>query len=288
MANDEKMAGTVVAERYELQELIGSGGMAVIYQVHHRPTNKVLAMKMLRSHMSTTPKYVQHLMQEAKALSLLSHPAIVSVADMGIAPSGQPYILLERIYGESLQQILDRDKRVDLNRALAIFAQACDALAHAGERQVFHGDLKPSHFLLFKDESGKECVKIIGFRVIGKNQAESTSKSIDSKTGEIYGCPPYMSPEQCRCKPLDERSDIYSLACVIYEVVTGKPPFLKDTPQATLLEQISAEPKPLQIGDDPEKIKRLQEVLFKAMAKEAGDRYQSMKEFKQALQSAAL
>src|SRR5258708_3541457 len=142
---DEHLAGTTVANRYELQELIGEGGMAVIYKAIHGPTKKTIVLKMLRSNLTSTPRYLQHLMQESKALSSLSHPGVVSVMDFGVTGEGQPYILMEQIDGESLQKILERDKRISIERAVKLFGQACEVLSYAANHKTFHGDLKPSH-----------------------------------------------------------------------------------------------------------------------------------------------
>ncbi|HEY9786578.1 MAG TPA: protein kinase, partial [Candidatus Obscuribacterales bacterium] len=195
-----------------------------------------------------------------------------------------PYLVMEYIEGRSLAEIIFEDGPLELDRAIAVLIQVCQALKHAHDRGVIHRDLKPGNILLQKASDGTDVVKIVDFGIAKVNIDDSDSFQNFTRTGEILGSPLYMSPEQCTGQKLDRRTDIYSLGCVLYAMLTGRPPFQGETTFQTIEMHLHEQPVAISARrqDLPHAIE-LDNILFKAMAKDPEQRYQSFEEFEQAL-----
>lgn len=279
LGEEDQLVGTVLADRYEILEVIGGGGMGLVYKARHKLMNRIVAIKMLHKHMISSKDTLKRFQLEAQAASCLSLPNILTVYDFGLTGEGQPYMVMDYLEGTSLADMLEKEHHVEPDRAVNIFIQACAGLAHAHQKGVLHRDIKPSNIMLVNFGDQADFVKIVDFgiaKLLNQGVGELT------KTGEVYGSPSYMSPEQCRGKETDARSDIYSMGCVMYRTLSGRPLFSGDDIIELLFKQVSEPPAPF----DPELHipADLEAVIFKALAKDPADRYQNMNEFKEALE----
>jgi serine/threonine protein kinase len=258
-----------VGGRYEILELIGQGGAGAVYRVKHQALNKTFALKALNSGVSTDEKALRRFDAEAKTVGNLSSPYLIQVHDYGVTDSGIPYLVLDYIEGTNLADEIARLGHLDEARVLKLFSKVCDGLQHAHANQIIHRDLKPSNIMLLRDENGNEIPKIVDFG-IAKRQAMENSVT---QTGEIFGTPLYMSPEQCLGKPVDNRSDIYSLGCVMYEALTGAPPLAGVNPVETVLRHINDAPVPLRKACGDWKVSaEIEQVVMSCLDKDPKNR----------------
>jgi tRNA A-37 threonylcarbamoyl transferase component Bud32/tetratricopeptide (TPR) repeat protein len=279
----DKFIGRIIAERYEILDLAGRGGMSSVYRARHVLTDKIIALKLMHSHLIADENAVRRFQQEAKAASRLHHPNAISVQDMGIADDGQPFLTMDYLDGRSLSQEIDRYKQIDPARCNHIFLQVCSALAHAHDQRIVHRDLKPSNVMLIESDNDPDFVKVVDFG-IAKILMEGTESLKLTSTGEVFGSPYYMSPEQCMGNPLDARSDIYSMGCLMYEALTGRVPHEGKNVLETMYKHTNlTTPALTDIKADPRVIFRLDQILQKCLAKVPEQRYQSMLELKEDL-----
>lgn len=278
----ELPVGAVLAERFEIVSVLGRGSMGTVYKARHIGLGRIVALKVLHAQLIAEKAKQARFRMEAQAVSALNHPYVVSVYDFGIAQSGQPYMAMEFLDGPTLAQIIRSERRLKPERAVAIMLQACDALAHAHSQGVVHRDVKPSNLILLKVDS-LEVLKIVDFGIAKLLDSESAQQL--TQTGETIGSPLYMSPEQVMGRKIDPRTDIFSLACVLYEVLTGLQPFRGENLMETMLKRVQENaPTFAEVRPDLTLPKALEEVTLKALARDANDRYQSMVEFRQALE----
>jgi eukaryotic-like serine/threonine-protein kinase len=282
LGEEDQLVGSVLADRYEIMEVIGGGGMGLVYKARHRLMNRIVAIKMLHKHMISSKDTLKRFQLEAQAASCLSLPNILTVYDFGLTNEGQPYMVMDYLEGTSLSDLLEAEHHLAPDRAVNIFIQACAGLAHAHQKGVLHRDIKPSNIMLVQFGEQADFVKIVDFgiaKLLNQGVGELT------KTGEVYGSPSYMSPEQCRGKETDARSDIYSMGCVMYRTLSGRPLFSGDDIIELLFKQVSEPPAPFDA--DLNIPTELESVIFKALAKDPSDRYQNMGEYKEALEKFA-
>jgi serine/threonine protein kinase len=282
---EDPFLGTVVAGKYEIKALIGGGGAGLVYKAKHLMMKKIVAVKVLFPHMVLKPDIVKRFKQEAQSASRLSHPNIVTVYDYGVAERGQPYLVMDYLEGGSLDELVENGGPVDFERARAIFLQACDALAHAHDKGVIHRDLKPSNFMLTKGSDGSEMVKLVDFGLAKAFPQDGETITKLTKTGEVFGSPHYMSPEQCRGNTADQRSDIYAMGCLIYETLVGTPPFVSEDLVEILSAHLSDDPPmlPALKGTEDYIRHRMEAIICKCMAKDPSARYQNAHQLKQDL-----
>ena len=275
---------TILADRWEIQEFLGEGGMSAVYKTKHLAMGRYAAAKILHPHLSFNDKHLQRFQREAQAASALSHPNVISVYDCGVTPDGRPFILMEYLHGKSLADEIRDKGALGLGRALEIFLAVCDGMAHAHEKGIVHRDLKPSNVMLVTDADGKEQAKIVDFgiaRVIPREGAEGEAMHQLTQTGEVFGSPLYMSPEQCLGRNLDQRSDIYAMGCLMYEVLAGFPPLKGESFLETLHMQLEQIPKPyVKVGFSSSKDQMVEGVVLKCLAKDPAERYGSMRELR--------
>jgi eukaryotic-like serine/threonine-protein kinase len=282
----DSLVGNTIAGKYEILSEIGRGGMSIVYKSKHQLMDRIVAIKMLQSQLVSDQTSTKRFQQEAQAASLLKHPNVIGVHDYGIAEtSKQPYIVMDYLVGESLSDVIRRGDHVEQQKAIKIFLQACDALEHAHKKGVLHRDLKASNIMLVEEEGRRDIVKVVDFGIAKFMPASGKQPQNLTQTGEIFGSPIYMSPEQCLGESLDVRSDIYSMGVLMYEALTGIPPLMGDTIIDTM--KMHVESKPLsfqQMRPDLKISKELEATIFKSLEKQPVNRFQSMQEFYDALE----
>ncbi len=262
--------GVLIDGKYEIRSTIGSGGMGVVYEAYHLSLERVVAVKMLTASTSVNDNDCQRFEREALILSRLSHPNIVQFYAYGIWRS-VPYLVIERVSGTSLQNLLAKNQPLEVPLALDIARQVCDGLQHAHASDILHRDLKPGNVIIVDAAGQRPHVKIIDFglaKLIGPDRFQKLTQ-----TGMALGSFMYASPEQCMGQSVDACSDIYSLGCTLYEMVTGYPPFTADNATAVMFQQLNES-----VGSTDhwsEVPAELQPVLAKCMAKEQSRRYSS-------------
>jgi serine/threonine protein kinase len=275
-------AGTIIDGKYELLEFVNSGGWSIVYKAKHLALDQLVAVKILHWHLSNDEEKIKRFAQEAKAASQLNHPSVIRVLDYGFLPSQQPYLVMEYLEGEDLAVILKREQRIEAEKVIEIFSQICGGLAVSHDKGIVHRDLKPSNIMLVHEKEAPPVVKLVDFG-IAKTMSEMEKEHL-TRTGETVGTPTYMSPEQCMGRPLDARSDIYSLGCVLYECLTGKPIYESTVTPEVMHKHVYDMPAPFSEACPGQRIPtRLEEVVFKALAKEPEHRYQSALELKKDL-----
>lgn len=229
---------------YRLVRLLGTGGMGMVYESIHDGIGGRAAIKVLRPEIASNQDSTQRFFSEARAANLIDHPGIVHIFDCGYTPAGIAYLTMEFLEGETLRQRLDRLRVLSVSDALRLLRQVAVALQSAHARSVIHRDLKPDNLMLIRDSelAGGERVKILDFGIakISEGLAEQT------RTGMLMGTPAYMAPEQCRdAKLATDRSDVYSLGVILYQVLAGHPPFQGEYAGDVMAMQMMKEPVPI-------------------------------------------
>ena len=259
------MIDKLLGGRYKLGEMIGTGGMADVYTAHDTRLARQVAVKILRSDLARDPSFVSRFRKEALAAAGLNHPGIVAVYDSGEEPA--PYIVMELVSGHTLRELIHKGERVPLKRALEIGEGILAALEYSHERGIVHRDIKPANVMI----TDQGDVKVMDF---GIARALADLGATLTSTWNIVGTAQYLSPEQALGEIADFRSDIYSTGCLLYEVLTGQPPFTGETPVSIAYQHVSGKlvaPSLLQ----PDLPTGIDVILNVALAKKAEDRYQS-------------
>jgi len=272
--------GYVIDGRFRVESLIAAGGFGCVYLVRHVLMNKLLAVKTMDPIVASENTLLR-LQRESKAVGKLDHPNIVHASDFGLIDGAVPYLVMEFVEGPTLAEHLKRCTRLPMETALQIFIPVCEALAYAHNQGVIHRDIKPSNIILTRDdrEASRWIPKLVDFGIAKLTLNEESEALSLTKTGDIFGTPLYMSPEQCASSSVDNRSDIYALGCVLFEALAGTPPFRGATALETMMQHANAEAPSLKeasLGlDFPDALER---VLAKMLAKDNRDRYQSCTE----------
>ncbi|OGO78420.1 MAG: hypothetical protein A2Y23_11180 [Clostridiales bacterium GWB2_37_7] len=261
------MIGKVLGNRYEIMEKIGGGGMALVYKAQCRLLKRFVAVKILRAEFTEDEEFVKKFKRESQAAASLSHPNIVGIYDVGMEDNVY-YIVMEYIKGQTLKDLIKQKRSIGVDFATSIAIQISSALEHAHKNHIVHRDVK-SHNILIKEDNS---VKVTDFGI-----ARAVSSSTITNTGNVIGSVHYFSPEQARGGYTDEKSDIYSLGVVMYEMLTGRLPFEGESPIAVALKHIQEEPvKPSDIN--PRIPKSINDIILKCMDKDVNNRYKSMAE----------
>ncbi len=275
--------GTIIAERYRIDSVVGKGGMGVVYKAHQIHMDRVVALKMMLQQSTLGSQDYRRFKREAQAASLLDHPNIVTIHDFDYA-DGRAYLSMDYLEGASLDQCL-LDKTLTLDQFRHIFSQACAALQHAHDKGIVHRDLKPSNLMITERRGDQQFLVILDFGLVKMMEAAGTDHKL-TVTNMVLGSPLYMSPEQCRAVGIDHRSDIYSLGCVMYEALTGIPPLHADSIFDQMSKHISETPRPMrEVVPGLYVPPALERLIFQAMAKTAAERPQSMKELADAIEA---
>lgn len=262
--------------KYEIVERLAQGGMAEVYRAHQTGVERSVVVKLLHYHLASTDSFVARFRREARAIGALQHPHIVRIFDFDSEGDLQ-YMVMDYIQGGTLADCLKSGERLPLVKALQLGAQLASALTYAHQQGVIHRDIKPGN-ILFSDASHNHAV-LTDFGLAHLCDEESAHLTM---TGTMIGTPTYMSPEAVRGEKCDGRSDIYSLGVVLYELLTGKPPYTANTPYSMLMKQANEE-LPLPRSLNPALPLAVEKMLLKALAKEPANRYQSAAELLDAL-----
>lgn len=271
--------GSYIDGTYLVKGVLGSGGSSTVYAAFDRDLNRELAIKVLHF-AGNDDAALARIKREARILNQLSHKNIVKVFRIGFIDECSPYIVMERVCGRSLRQVLDQEKNFSCDRAIAIALQISSAMAYAHSMNVIHRDLKPENVVFDEEFSDELRIRIIDFGL--SRSLLATSKL--TETGSMLGTVPYMSPEQCLGKELDGSTDIYSFGCLLFEMLSGSPPFPADSLDAVVIHHLSSPfPKIRDLDPSCSPPDALQELLLKCTAKAKEDRYSSFGEITQAL-----
>ena len=264
-----------LSDRYELGEILGFGGMSEVHLARDLRLHRDVAVKVLRADLARDPSFYLRFRREAQNAAALNHPAIVAVYDTGEARTAAgplPYIVMEYVDGVTLRDIVHNDGPMPPRRALEVVADACQALNFSHQHGIIHRDVKPANIMISKTGA----VKVMDF---GIARAIADTGNPVTQTAAVIGTAQYLSPEQARGERVDARSDVYSLGCVLYEMLTGQPPFTGDTPVSVAYQHVREDPVPPSqkyAGISPE----LDAVVLKALAKNPDNRYQSAAEMR--------
>ena len=266
-------------ERYHILQDGSAGGMGIVYKGKDTTTGAEVAIKVMHPQHSASKTHIQRFLLEARASSTLQHPHIVSLSDFGITDRSVAWLVMEWLEGKDLEQILKRERTIKLARFLKIFSQTASALAHSHSKGIIHRDVKPSNIILIRKGEEDDFVKIVDFGLAKMAPKDGEENFHLTLTGDTVGSPMFMSPEQCGGKNLDRRSDIYSLGCVMYSALTGKPPFTAESAGQLFYKQMyEMPPRPTSLNPTLEMAKTIEPLLFKALQKEPGKRFNSMEE----------
>ncbi len=228
-----------LSDRYELGEILGFGGMSEVHLARDLRLHRDVAIKVLRADLARDPSFYLRFRREAQNAAALNHPAIVAVYDTGEAetPTGPlPYIVMEYVDGVTLRDIVHNEGPMPARRAIEVIADACQALNFSHQHGIIHRDVKPANIMISKTGA----VKVMDF---GIARALADASSV-TQTAAVIGTAQYLSPEQARGERVDSRSDVYSLGCVLYEILTGEPPFVGDSPVAVAYQHVREDPVP--------------------------------------------
>jgi len=267
------MPGQIVAERYRIVRLLGQGGMGKVYEVENVFLQKRFALKVLGSQKESA---LRRFRLEAKAASRLDHPSLIKVHDFGLIDGEQPFLIMDLVTGVTLSSVLKRAP-LTFDAATNIFKQICWGLSYAHRQDVIHRDIKPSNVIIADGTDLEHTSVIIIDFGIAKLNSQAIEANALTRTGELIGTPFYMSPEQCMGTAIDPSSDVYSVGCMLFECLTGLPPFLGDSPLSTMLKHQSEVPPTLEQATLGSKFPDgLQLVLDKLLSKKPGDRYSNL------------
>lgn len=270
--------GKILVDRFRIIELLGQGGMGSVYKVDDMETGATVALKYLHKQQTNDASWRRFDM-EARTANKLDHPNLIKVHETGLMPDGQPFFVMDLVEGEALADLLKERGRLTLDKALKIFIQVGFALSYAHSNGVIHRDIKPSNIMLQHTDDGEtigSIVKVVDFGIAKLMGQDEFNQQTLTRTGEIFGSPLYMSPEQCTGSGIDHRSDLYSLGCVMYEALTGAPPLVGENALSTMMKHQSETAltlKEASLGIDfPEKIEQIVAALLE---KDINRRYQS-------------
>ncbi|MBX6765664.1 MAG: Stk1 family PASTA domain-containing Ser/Thr kinase, partial [Actinomadura rubrobrunea] len=267
--------------RYQLESVIGRGGMAEVYRARDLRLDRVVAVKTLRSDLARDPTFQARFRREAQSAASLNHPSIIAVYDTGedsVGDTSIPYIVMEYVDGSTLRDLLRENRALLPEKALEVTDGILRALDYSHRGGIVHRDIKPANVMLTRNHE----VKVMDF---GIARAMADSAATMTQTAQVIGTAQYLSPEQARGERVDARSDIYSTGCVLYELLTGRPPFTGDSPVAIAYQHVREEPvPPSQVDADIPQW--ADAIVLKAMAKNPDHRYQTAQEFRQEIHRA--
>lgn len=270
----DKYVGKKLDGRYEIQELIGIGGMATVYKAHDIKNNRTVAIKILKDEFSRNGEFIRRFKNESKAIAVLSHPNIVKVYDVSFGDVMQ-YIVMEYIDGITLKEYLEQQKnKVDWKMAVYFTSQILKAMQHAHEKGIVHRDVKPQNMMLLQDGT----IKVTDFGIARFSNTETRTMT-DKAIGSVH----YIAPEQARGDRTDGKSDVYSIGVMLYEMLTGQLPFEAESAVSVAIMQLQSNPKPPR-EINPEIPMGLEEIILRAMRKEPSQRYKSAEEMLKDLQ----
>jgi serine/threonine protein kinase len=284
-AREAAMIGKTIDRRYVIQERLGAGGMGTVYIAQQTAVGRRVAIKVLPAAIADDLGAVKRFMQEARAASTLSHPNGITVHDFGQTEEGLLYLVMEYVEGATLARVLKDVRALPPERAVRVASQILSAVEDAHDRGIVHRDLKPDNVIIATRPGNPDFVKVLDFGLA--KVAEDGSGENLTKTGQVFGTPAYMSPEQARGERCDLRTDLYAIGVMLYEMLAGARPFDGDSPVSILVKHINEAPapfaqRPAAVGVGP----ALESVVMRALAKRREDRFASAREMRTALEDA--
>ena len=269
------LIGQQVDGRYRVLELIGEGGMGKVYLAEHVEIGKRVALKVLHQSYSRMPDLVERFRREARAASKIGHPNIVDVTDSGTTNDGSVYFVMEYLEGVELGSVIEREGAIDVARSLRITTQICRALSAAHREGIIHRDLKPENIFLITRDGSTDVVKVLDFGIAKTTEAEAARERKLTSPGMAMGTPEYMAPEQAAGRPADARTDVYALGAIMYEMVTGVPPYSGNNFMEILTKKATSDPPP-PLTIRPELPSQVADLVMASMARNPDERPQTM------------
>jgi serine/threonine protein kinase len=292
---DPALIGRRVAGKFVVEQFLGGGAMGAVYRARDDSLDRKVALKVMHPAVAIDPSFVSRFHREAKAASRLDHPNSMRVIEFGEEPDGLLFIAMEYLEGRELYKVIHEDWPLSDARIADIMMKALAAIAVGHDMGVIHRDLKPENIMILtrKDDEGQDMVKVCDFGIAKITEPDDTAPDGAPKTagvklttaGVVVGTPEYMSPEQARGEKLDSRSDLYSMGIILYQLLTGRTPFLADTALAVVLKHITEPPEPPHVIY-PEVHRGLEAVALRALAKSKNERFQTARDMRAALKAA--
>ena len=276
---EERLCGQTLAGKYRIEGFLGQGGMGAVYRATHVMLGKPVALKLIRPEIVTSPEVVRRFQREARAASLLSHPNIVTIYDLGQAEDGTLYLAMELCAGMSLKDLIVAEGPLDPHRAARLCRAIAGALALAHKHRIVHRDLKPQNVMVARTAEGHETPKLLDF---GIAKAVETDGATLTSTGMVLGTPRYLSPEQAKSLSVDGRSDLYSLGIIFYEMLVGHVPFDDPSVPSLLVKHMAEPPRPPS-ELRPEVPAAIESIVLRLLEKDPARRFQSAEDLSAAL-----
>ncbi|WP_082207203.1 serine/threonine protein kinase [Corallococcus macrosporus] len=272
-----QLLGQVLDGRYKIESVLGQGGMGMVFRATQTSVQRPVAVKTLNPSLAAAPQFFERFRREAELASRLRHPNVITIFDFGRSPDGTCYYVMELLEGESLKETVKRQGPMSLRRALSLVEQASQGLAHAHAEGCVHRDLKP-HNIMVQQLSGQDFVKVLDFGLVKAMESEEEEQL--TSTGQVLGTPQYMPPEQAGGESVDQRSDLYSMAGVLYFCLTGSSPFGANTVRKALTASLTQAVPSVNTKRQGAPVPAALDAFFKkALAPEKEDRYQNAQEF---------
>ena len=276
LVRGESLIGQVLSGSYQVLSLLGEGGSAKVYKAKHVFLGRTVAIKVLRGTEVSDEFKIKRFLQESRAVSSLNHPNIVNLYDFGLTEDGRPFLVMDLLEGESLQQMLKSCGSIEPKRAALMFRQVCEALQHAHAKGIVHRDIKPANIVVMQDG---DSIKLVDFG-LAKIMSWAAMESLHAtREGAVFGSPYYMSPEQCGNKAIDVRTDVYAVGVCLFETLCGEPPFGGDSIASVLMKHLQEPPRSCRSVKPKANIpEALDALVLKCLGKAPEARYQNMNE----------
>jgi serine/threonine-protein kinase len=284
-AAQDPMLGQTLGGKYKVVRLLGEGGMGSVYEGEQQlgTAKRRVAVKTLHAHLSRDPKVKARFEREVGTIAELEHPNTIQVFDFGSTPDGILYIVMEFLQGKSIGDVLEKEGAMAPDRVDNVFAQVCGSLEEAHNRGIVHRDLKPDNVVLVERAGKKDFVKVLDFGIAKRAKEEDKNEQKLTQQGMVLGTPPYMSPEQFTGQPIDARSDIYSLAVVVYEMLTGRLPFKANTAWEWANQHMTQPPLPIEsLAEGMRAPPAMRSAILRALSKAPEARFQTVGQFLEA------
>ncbi len=276
-SQSQELIGKVIGNHYKIIELIGVGRTSNVYKAHHLLLDRLVAIKYINRELVSDEVSLKRFHREAQAASNLKHPNICAVNEYGIDEQGRSFIVMDYIDGITLKKLLRRGGALEPQKAIKIICELCEAVSHAHSKGVIHRDIKPENIILSSDNDGIKLVDFGMVKLVDRNDGKAANLT---KSKELLGTPFYMSPEQCLSKSVDARSDIYSMGCVLFEMLSGSRPFQGRSTVEVVHEQVNSAPP--EVADNPP---GMRQIVSRCLKKNPDERYETVQELLSAIKA---